>query len=70
MDGTGGKQPARMVLAGGNLGGVTYLVHFDWRVGVSCVAVPKLPVNEAMYAAELKLLDGWRDIVEEWEHTR
>jgi hypothetical protein len=28
------------------------------------------PVNEAMYVAELKLLDGWRDIVEEWEHTR
>jgi hypothetical protein len=27
------------------------------------------PVNEAMHAAELKLLDGWRDIVEKWEHT-
>jgi hypothetical protein len=28
------------------------------------------PVNEAMRAAELKLLGGWRDIVDEWERTR
>jgi hypothetical protein len=27
------------------------------------------PVNEVMHAAELKLLGGWRDIVDEWEHT-
>lgn len=32
--------------------------------------VTRRPVNEAMYAAELKLLDGWRDIVDEWERTR
>jgi hypothetical protein len=28
------------------------------------------PVNEAMHAAELKLLDGWRDIVDEWDRAR
>lgn len=26
-------------------------------------------VNEAMHAAEVKLLDGWSDIVSEWEAT-
>jgi hypothetical protein len=33
-------------------------------------AVTHGPVNEAMYAAELKLLRDWRDIVDEWEGTR
>jgi hypothetical protein len=28
------------------------------------------PVNEAMRAAEIKLLVGWGDIVYEWERTR
>jgi hypothetical protein len=28
------------------------------------------PVNEAMHAAEFKLLGGWGDIVHEWERTR
>jgi len=28
------------------------------------------PVNDAMYAAELKLLRDWRDIVQAWEHTQ
>ena len=27
-------------------------------------------VNDAMYAAELKLLREWRDIVHSWEHTQ
>jgi hypothetical protein len=27
------------------------------------------PVNEAMHAAEIKLVDGWSDIVSEWEAT-
>ena len=26
------------------------------------------PVNDAMHAAELKLLREWRDIVDGWEH--
>jgi hypothetical protein len=33
-------------------------------------AVTHGSVNEAMRAAELKLLGGWRDIVYEWERTR
>jgi hypothetical protein len=33
-------------------------------------SVARGPINDAMHAAELKLLDGWRDIVDEWEHTR
>ncbi len=28
------------------------------------------PVNEAMRAAEVKLLGGWGDIVRSWENTR
>jgi|ERR1700733_488751 len=28
------------------------------------------PVNDAMYAAELKLLSDWRDIVDGWEHPQ
>ncbi len=28
------------------------------------------PVNEAMNAAEVKLIDGWSDIVRSWENTR
>ena len=28
------------------------------------------PVNDAMYAAELKLLREWRDIVHGWEHMQ
>jgi hypothetical protein len=28
------------------------------------------PVNEAMHAAELRVLDGWRDIVDEWDRAR
>jgi hypothetical protein len=28
------------------------------------------PVNDAMYAAELKLLRDWRDIVHAWEHMQ
>ena len=28
------------------------------------------PVNEAMNAAEVKLIDGWGDIVRSWENTR
>ena len=28
------------------------------------------PVNDAMYAAELKLLSDWRDIVHDWEHMQ
>lgn len=28
------------------------------------------PVNEAMNAAEVKLIDGWSDIVRSWEKTR
>jgi hypothetical protein len=28
------------------------------------------PVNEAMHAVEVKLLEGWSDIVSEWESTR
>jgi hypothetical protein len=28
------------------------------------------PVNDAMYAAELKLLSDWRDIVHAWEHMQ
>lgn len=32
-------------------------------------SITRGPVNEAMHAAELKLLDGWRDIVDEWERT-
>lgn len=28
------------------------------------------PVNEAMHAAEIKLLEGWSDIVNEWENTK
>lgn len=28
------------------------------------------PLNEAMYAAEIKLLEGWSDIVRSWESTR
>lgn len=28
------------------------------------------PVNDAMYAAELKLLREWRDIVQVWEHLK
>lgn len=28
------------------------------------------PVNAAMHAAEVRLLRGWRDIVEEWERKR
>ncbi len=28
------------------------------------------PVNDAMYAAELKLLRDWRDIVQAWEHMQ
>lgn len=28
------------------------------------------PVNDAMYAAELKLLHDWRDIVHGWEHMQ
>jgi hypothetical protein len=28
------------------------------------------PVNDAMHAAELKLLRDWRDIVHEWENMR
>jgi hypothetical protein len=33
-------------------------------------SVARGPINDAMHAAELKLLDGWRDIVDEWERTR
>ena len=28
------------------------------------------PVTDAMYAAELKLLLEWRDIVHDWEHVQ
>jgi hypothetical protein len=28
------------------------------------------PVNDAMYAAELKLLRDWRDIVDGWDHPQ
>lgn len=28
------------------------------------------PVNEAMRAAEVKLIGGWGDIVRSWENTR
>lgn len=28
------------------------------------------PVNDAMHAAEIKLLEGWSDIVSEWENAR
>jgi hypothetical protein len=28
------------------------------------------PVNDAMHAAEVKLLGGWRDIVRSWENTQ
>ncbi len=28
------------------------------------------PVNDAMHAAERKLLSDWRDIVHAWEHTQ
>jgi hypothetical protein len=28
------------------------------------------PINEAMRAAEVKLMDRWGDIVYEWERTR
>ena len=28
------------------------------------------PVNDAMHAAEVKLLRGWRDIVRSWESAR
>lgn len=28
------------------------------------------PVNEAMHAAEVKLLGSWGDIVDSWENTR
>lgn len=28
------------------------------------------PINEAMRAAEVKLLGGWGDIVRSWENTR
>jgi hypothetical protein len=28
------------------------------------------PVNDAMYAAELKLLRDWRDIVHGWDHPQ
>ncbi len=28
------------------------------------------PSNEAMHAAEIKLLEGWSDIVRSWESTR
>lgn len=31
-------------------------------------AVTHGPVNEAMHAAEVKLLGAWSDIVHEWEH--
>lgn len=27
-------------------------------------------VNEAMHAAEIKLLNGWSDILDSWEKTR
>ena len=28
------------------------------------------PVNDAMHAAELRLLRDWRDIVDRWEHAQ
>ncbi len=28
------------------------------------------PVNEAMHAAEVRLQEGWSDIVRSWESTR
>jgi hypothetical protein len=28
------------------------------------------PINEAMNAAEVKLIEGWGDIVRSWEKTR
>jgi hypothetical protein len=33
-------------------------------------AVTRGPVNEAMHAAEIKLLEGWSGIVRDWEATR
>ncbi len=32
--------------------------------------VTRGPINDAMHAAELKLLRDWRDIVHEWENMR
>ena len=33
-------------------------------------SITRGPINDAMHAAELKLLDGRRDIVDEWERAR
>lgn len=33
-------------------------------------AITHGPVNEAMHAAEVKLLEGWSDIVSDWENAR
>ena len=32
--------------------------------------VTRGPLNDVMRAAEIKLLEGWRDIVRSWESTR
>lgn len=47
--------------------------HHEHRYVGSEKQVPIIthgPVNDAMRAAEVRLLEGWSDIVDEWEGTR